>query len=429
MLIMLQRLCGVLTLAVVLLYMYQAFYVLVGLARRKRPLCGEAKKLHRFAVLISARNEQEVIGELVASLKQQNYPSDLLDIYVIADNCTDATADVARAAGAEVLERFNRVRVGKGYAMDWFFRKLEERGLGDAYEGYFVFDADNIVDPNFVAEMNKVFDSGDYAAITCYRNSKNYASNWISAGYSLWFLREARFLNFARMQLGTGCAISGTGFLVSAQVVKENGGWPFHLLTEDIQFSIDCAAKGRRIGYCDKAVVYDEQPTTFQQSWTQRMRWSKGFYQVAARYLVSLFKGCFTQKESRFTCYDMMMTVAPCMLLTTVVLGFNAAIVFAALTQPAAVAGRLVQSAALFVVDNLFNFYLCMLIYGGITLLVEWKQIHAKRWQKVVYLFTFPLFMLTYIPISVVALVRRVEWKPIRHNSTASFKAKNRNFT
>ena len=429
MLMMLQRFCGVLTLMLAVLYVYQAFYVVVGLVRRKHPLSRQAQTLHRYAVLISARNEEEVIGELIESLKHQDYPQELLDIYVIADNCTDATARVAQQAGATVYERFDRVRVGKGYAMDWFFHRLKEQGKDTCYDGYFVFDADNIVDPAFVREMNNVFDSGDYAAITCYRNSKNYASNWISAGYSLWFLREARFLNFSRMQMGTGCAISGTGFLVSAQVVRDNDGWPYHLLTEDIQFSIDCAVRGRRIGYCDKAVVYDEQPTTFTQSWNQRMRWSKGFYQVAARYLGALLRGCFTQKKGRFTCYDMMMTVAPGMLLTTAVLGFNAVIVLSALTEPMSVAADLMQDSFLFLLDNLFNFYICMLLYGGMTLLVEWKQINAHPVHKVLYLFTFPLFMLTYIPISLAALVRRVEWKPIRHNSSASLKAKNGSLT
>ena len=429
MLMMLQKFCGVLTLILAVLYAYQAFYVVVGLLRRKYPVSGQAKTLHRYAVLISARNEEEVIGELIESLQQQDYPKELLDIYVIADNCTDATAQVARQAGAHVYERFDRVRVGKGYAMDWFFHRLQEEGKGEVYDGYFVFDADNIVDPAFVREMNNVFDSGDYAAITCYRNSKNYASNWISAGYSLWFLREARFLNFSRMQMGTGCAISGTGFLVSAQVVRDNGGWPYHLLTEDIQFSIDCAIQGRRIGYCDKAVVYDEQPTTFQQSWTQRMRWSKGFYQVAARYIGGLFRGCFAQKKGRFACYDMMMTVAPGMLLTMGVLGINIFIFLSALTEPRIVATELVQDSLLFVMDNLFNFYLVMLLYGAVTLAVEWKAIHARAVDKVIYLFTFPLFMLTYIPISLAALVRRVEWKPIRHNSSASLKAKNGSLT
>ena len=175
--------------------------------------------------------------------------------------------------------------------------------------------------------------------------------------------------------------------------------------------------------------MYDEQPTTFQQSWTQRMRWSKGFYQVAARYLGSLFRGCFTQKKGRFTCYDMMMTVAPGMLLTTAVLGFNAVILLSAITEPMSVAAELMQDSMMFLLDNLFNFYICMLLYGGMTLLVEWKQVNARASKKILYLFTFPLFMLTYIPISLAALVRRVEWKPIRHNSSASLKAKNGSLT
>ena len=109
-----------------------------------------------------------------------------------------------------------------------------------------MFDADNLVDPQFVREMNKMFDTGEYAALTSYRNSKNFCDNWISAGYALWFLREARYLNRPRTQLGVNCAVSGTGFPVAADVIREDGGWPYHLLTEDIEFSFHArSAAGR----------------------------------------------------------------------------------------------------------------------------------------------------------------------------------------
>ena len=273
------------------LYLYQGFYVVVALARRRWRDRRQPEKFRRFAAIVAARNEEGVIGELLESLQKQNYPGELLDLYVVADNCTDGTAAAARRAGAVVYERFDQTRKGKGYAMDYLFKRLKEEGR-DGYDGYFVFDADNLVDPDFVSEMNRTFDRG-YDAVTCYRNSKNFGDNWISAGYSIWFLREARFLNFPRTLLGTNCHVSGTGFLVSARVIEENGGWPFHLLTEDIQFSVDCAIRGRSIGYCDTAVVYDEQPTTFRQSWTQRLRWSKGFYQVDREYTLPLLRGCF----------------------------------------------------------------------------------------------------------------------------------------
>ena len=105
------------------------------------------------------------IGELIQSLRAQHYPEELLDIYVVADNCTDDTARVARQAGAAVYERHDQTRKGKGYALDYLFHRLAEEGRED-YEGYFVFDADNLVDPAFTAEMNRVFDTGKYGAIT-----------------------------------------------------------------------------------------------------------------------------------------------------------------------------------------------------------------------------------------------------------------------
>jgi cellulose synthase/poly-beta-1,6-N-acetylglucosamine synthase-like glycosyltransferase len=236
-------------------YSYQIYYVLLALSKKSKNLY--ASKNHKYAVVIAARNESAVIGQLINSIKKQNYPDELLDIYVVADNCTDNTAEVAKNAGAYIFERFNKHLIGKGYALDYAFKNI--LNLNKGYEAYFVFDADNLLDENYVGEMNKVFDNG-YKIITSYRNSKNYDTNWLSAGYSLWFLREAKYLNNPRMILNTGCAISGTGFLVSDDIIRKNKGWKHHLLTEDIEFTIDNAIRGEKIGYCGNAVVYDEQP-------------------------------------------------------------------------------------------------------------------------------------------------------------------------
>ena len=396
-------------------YFYQLVYLVIGLVRKHRQSTDRDAVIHRYAAVISARNESGVIAELIQSLKNQNYPEDCLDVYVVADNCTDNTAQVARDAGAIVYERFNQNKKGKGYALDYLFRTLAHEGK-DTYDGYMIFDADNLVDPNFTAEMNKVFDSGDYGAITCYRNSRNFGANWISSGYGIWFLREARFLNFPRMLLGTNCHVSGTGFLINADVIRENGGWPYHLLTEDIEFSVGCALKGRRIGYCDKAVIYDEQPTTFRQSWDQRLRWSKGFYQVNANYSTALTRG-FLRKPTRksWSCYDMFMTVAPGMLLTMVMLAFNVVLCVACWGQPAYITERILEVAGSFALSTVVSFYLGLLLYGALTVISEWKQIQIPTHKKLLYMFTFPIFMFTYIPISLAALVQKVEWKPIYH--------------
>lgn len=389
-----------------LCYFYQAVYVLVGLFKKNKTL--KSEKNHKYAVIISARNEGGVIKNLIESIKQQTYPSELTDIYVVADNCQDNTAEVARESGAVVYERFNTQLVGKGYALDWLLKNIKKNHADKCYEGYIIFDADNVVAPTFIEEMNKAFDNG-YRIITSYRNSKNYAENWISAGYSLWFLREAKFLNNARMNLGTSCAISGTGFLVSAEIIDKNNGWIHHLLTEDIEFTTDNIIKGEKIGYCAAAKLYDEQPNNFYQSYLQRLRWSKGFYQVFVNYGHKLVKGIF---KGSFSCYDMLMTIMPGMLLTLISTVFNMiAIPLGILTDSPYTIPLIVTLFEMFA-----SFYCVFFILGLLTTITEWREIHCSCAKKLFYTLTFPLFMFTYVPISVIALFKKVKWEPIKHS-------------
>ena len=405
----------VLALTISAAYFYQLVYLMYGLFSLRKPWIFVAQKQHRYAVMISARNEEEVIGELIGSLTAQNYPRELLDIYVVADNCTDDTAGAARRAGATVYERFDTVNKGKGYALGYLLHELKADIGESGYDGFFVFDADNIIDPNFVNEMNKVFDTGDYQALTSYRNSKNFADNWISAGYGLWFMREARFLNFPRMLIGTNCAISGTGFLISADVLREEGGWNYHLLTEDIEFSIASAVRGRKIGYCGNAIIYDEQPEHFRQSWDQRLRWSKGFYQVDAKYTGALLRGCTRGGKAGMSCYDMLMTVAPCNLVTIGSLLLAVLLCVTSFAQPAYITYRVMRMLGRILMLTVRGITFSLFAFGAVTMIAEWKRIAGPAWKKVLYTFTFPLFMLTYVPISIAALVGKVEWKPIQH--------------
>jgi cellulose synthase/poly-beta-1,6-N-acetylglucosamine synthase-like glycosyltransferase len=209
--------------------------------------------------------------------------------------------------------------------------------------------------------------------------------------------------------------------MISAKVVEENNGWPFHLLTEDIEFSVNCAIKGQKIGYCDKAVIYDEQPTSFAQSWRQRLRWSKGFYQVDSKYGTRLTKRCFSGRR-RFSCYDMLMTVAPSMLLTIMAVILNALVSLSALAMPAFRARILLSETTSFMLSSVVSYFLVLLLYGAVTTLTEWKSIHAPTYKKILSVFTFPVFMFTYLPISLCALVKKVEWKPIHHGYVKTVK-------
>jgi Glycosyltransferases, probably involved in cell wall biogenesis len=178
----------IVAIALTIFYLYQFIYILYAIFHRHVPVLPDAKKNHRFAIFISARNEQGVIFELLDSLTSQDYPKDRYDIYVVADNCTDNTAGVAREHGAYVFEREDHEQVGKGYALNYLYAKVKElKGVG-YYDAYIVFDADNIVDKEFFREANKTFDTGKFDAFTTYRNSKNYDGNWITTAYSIWFM-------------------------------------------------------------------------------------------------------------------------------------------------------------------------------------------------------------------------------------------------
>ncbi len=407
----------VLTAVFVLCYIYQFFYIFYVFLGKDRSLPVKSQKQNKFGVVICARNEENVIGNLLDSINRQDYPSELVKIFLVADNCTDNTAQVGRDHGATVIERFNNELVGKGYALDMLFKKLlEEKHDCDAY---IIFDADNLVDKNFIKEMNVNFNRG-YAALTSYRNSKNYGTNWISAGYSLWFLREAKYLNNARMRLGTSCAISGTGFCVSRDIIARNGGWPYHLLTEDIEFSADLIVKGEKIGYSGNSIVYDEQPETFKQSWKQRMRWAKGFYQVFGKYGGKLFGGIF---RGSFACYDMFMTICPAIVFTVLsVLCCTAECIYGI-----TIIAKFPTMANVFVfllmpiLYYIVIVYMLLFIVGFITVITEWDSISCTPGERIKYLFTFPLFMLTYAPIGIAAIFKRkVAWDPIKHSVETS---------
>ena len=332
-------------------------------------------------------------------------------IFVAADNCTDSTARIARECGATVYERQNKTLVGKGYAMDFLLRHIRCDFGPDAFDGFFVFDADNVLSADYISRMNETFSDG-YGIVTSYRNSKNYGTNWVSSGYALWFLRESEYLNHARMLLGSSCAVSGTGFLFSRKILEEQGGgWPFHLLTEDIEFSAAQILKGYKIGIAADAILYDEQPTTFRQSWRQRLRWSKGYLQILRQYGTKLLGGIF---KGSFSCYDMSMNILPAFVFSILGTASNLALFVLQLANDA---GGF--AALLSILQMLGSMYLTLFAIGAITTATQWKQIHTTARKKILYTFTFPVFMFTYIPISLTALFTKVEWKPIHHSVTA----------
>lgn len=250
---------------------HSTLYWIIGFffTRKFKP----AEKLHKYAICVAARNEEAVIGNLLDSIKAQDYPSELLTVFVVADNCDDATAKVAREKGAICYERFNDTDRTKGFALQYLFENIEKDYGIQSFEGYFVFDADNLLNKDYVSRMNDSFDSG-VKIITSYRNTKNFDENWIAASYALHWLRSIRKNHRTRSVLRLATNIQGTGFLFANELVKD--GWKYTSLTEDRAFTADAVAHGYEISYNDAAVFYDEQPTSIRIALRQRIRWSKG---------------------------------------------------------------------------------------------------------------------------------------------------------
>lgn len=266
---------------------YSIYYFVLaifGLWRRKEKKILTPKS--RFALIVAAHNEKEVIEALVDNLFMLNYPQELYDVYVVADNCTDNTAQLARDRGAIVFERFNKELVGKGYAMDWMFQRV--LSLDKEYDAFCMFDADNLVHLDFLTEMNSRLLKGE-VVIQGYLSAKNPTDTWVSATFAMMFWVVNHLWHLAKYNIGLSTALGGTGMCIATKIIRQYG-WGCNCLTEDMEFSMKVLYEGNvRTTWAHDAVVYDEKPLTFMQSWRQRKRWAQGHFDCAGRYIIPLF--------------------------------------------------------------------------------------------------------------------------------------------
>ncbi len=359
------------------------------------------RKKHRFMAVISARNEEKVIAGLIQSIKAQKYPKNKIDIYVIADNCTDNTAQIAKAEGAIVYERFNQIKKSKGYALEWFFDIVLDE-FPDKYDAFCVFDADNVVSPNFFEKMNDKLCEGE-VIVQGYRDIKNVGDNWITANYAIFYWTMNRFYHLARYNLGLSPLINGTGFMVAMSVIKENNGWHTNTLTEDIEFSLKSIARGHKIGWAKDAVVYDEQPVGFGQSCNQRMRWSVGHIQCLKACMPELLN---TKRLTAVILDTIIYTMCmPIVILSLIISCIDFIKYFA---MP-------IRQGAMFLTGK-FEFgvlFIITTILQAILVVVLEKKDFKKAWKGII---TYPIFLSTWFIINVGAFFNtKMAWKQIEH--------------
>lgn len=451
----------ILSVLITIMLAYHSVYFIVGIFKTRK--FKKAKVKHKYAILIAARNEEKVIGNLLDSIAKQDYPRDLLTTFVVADNCIDTTAAIARKKGAICYERFNDQDKTKGFALEFLFNNIEcDYGI-NSFEGYFIFDADNLLNTNFVSKMNDAFDSGE-KIITSYRNTKNFDENWIASTYALHWIRSSRTSHRARSYLGLATNIQGTGFLFANEIVQN--GWHYTSLTEDRALTADAVSNGYMISYQDEAIFYDEQPIKLKVALRQRLRWSKGHLLAFLESGPKLFKNIFKNNKNlvkkeknkwskikksfryRFASYDTLMQLTPFSVLNLTKFLLIAVIIYSCYTYTNGINNMSIDFGNTFLSKlNLFSFkiniepgvkalfmgviiafwyHLIYLIGAYFTamlmpiylFIIDRKRIKKMSFsKKVLFVFTWPIFDIIGRYTTYIALFKKVTWKPIPHES------------
>ena len=391
-------------------------------------------KINNYGLIIPARNEEAVVAGLIESIHKNNYPQDKLHIFVIAHNCTDKTAEIARKCGATVYEYSNPEENTMGYAFKHLFSCIERDYGTQNFDGFFLFNADNILDKDYISNMNDAFEHyGRECVITSFRNSKNFGSNIISGLYGMYFTAGCRLESRGRTVLGCSTRVQGTGYLINSDIVKD--GWKYVSLTEDWEFTADRIIAGHNIKFCDDAVFYDEQPTSVKIMWRQRVRWSRGHLLVCFTRFKDLICALFKKgTKHRFSVYDISAQILPSPGILMIIQILQPILyLFAPLIDKSYTLREIFlgNSLNLWTSDGLVFMwlksmiisYFIMLASAIVIFVAERKRIkNVSLKNKFFIALLWPIFLLIQLPIDVQAFFsKNLGWKPIPHSDTTTF--------
>lgn len=386
----------------VLLLLFYGYQLALILAKDGGRVAKNGALALKMAILIPARDEESVVGRAVASVRASNYPEGKLSVFVLADNCTDATGREAERAGATVFKRSSDKK-GKGYALGFLLSRVMEIGEFDAYV---ILDADNTVSPDFLSNINNVLSSGYDVAVGA--RVPRDMDNTVGALSGLLFLYEGIFLNRGRHRFSGMPFALGTGFAFTDTLACRMGGWRFFLMTEDYEMCAYMALNGVRVGYSDNAVFYDPQPYLLSDSRFQRMRWARGGAEVLIKYLPSLLRSLFSKPT--LALYDVTMSFCPAFMIGT------ALAVMTAVGTVSALIGRADPTELFVSILIPLGTYYSLLLSASAYMLIREKRIERISVpRKILYSALFPLFVFSFLPLGVLSVLKkRISWRKMR---------------
>lgn len=367
----------------------------------------EEKKKPDFCILIPAKDESKVIKGPLDSIKNQTYKINMQNVYVIVEDIEDPTVNICKEYKCNYIVRKHLELKRKGYALDEAIKQIKKE-----YDAYFIIDADNILDKDFFKYMSKVYQKG-YDIGVGYRDNKNWSSNVISACSGLVFT-IANNINKRKNKTNENITITGTGFYIKGNIIKEFGGYPFHEITEDYELTLYATVHKLTTCYEERAIFYDEQPTTLKASIKQRIRWIRGYFNARVNYLPQLKEKIFDNQMNYGSVYKEIMWLRPILILALAFVIFYLAIIINQIYM--LIKSTYDPSSLILGLIVIGITYLVMMFFTIYQLISERKHIKVKNSLKVKIILYNPIFLLTFIYCAIAAIVKKnITWERIEH--------------
>ncbi|WP_409305846.1 glycosyltransferase family 2 protein [Peribacillus sp. SCS-155] len=392
---------------------YQTIISYSGLRKFQRTIVKDPA--NKFAILVAAHNEEEVIGQICKNLKDLDYPKDLFEVYVICDNCSDSTADAVRKADTIARERNDVTRKGKGFALEWMFERLWElEEEGTVYDAVVMFDADNLVSKDFLRIVNTKLMEG-HEVVQGYLDSKNPDDTWVTKSYSFAYWSTNRIYQLVREHLGLTAQLGGTGVTVTTKVLKEIG-WGATSLTEDLEFTQRYILKtGKRVAWAHDAKLYDEKPLGFMQSFRQRIRWMQGHFDCMTRYALPLLKEGIKQRKGMFIDSAIYLVMPSRSILAGILLIFSL-LSYTGVYDVNGFLGDMINRSLLLDAWIYMLFILCYVSLPVIAMILE------QRGRKLHWFVISYVFGISWIPVTILGFFKKNqrEWSHTKHTRAVS---------